>query len=108
MTYLDPLDKETLIRILEEPKNAIIKQYDKLFEIEGVKLEWTEGAKEYIAEKALEFKLGARGLRSICEAILTDAMFELPSNKEVDSFKVDLAYAKGQVTKSKLSKLKAA
>lgn len=108
LTYLDPLDKETLIRILEEPKNAIIKQYSKLFEIEGIKLEWTEDAKEYIAEKALDFKLGARGLRSICEAILTDAMFELPSSKEVENFKVDLAYAKGQVTKSKLSKLKVA
>ena len=108
LTYLEPLDKETLIRILNEPKNALIKQYQKLFEIEGIELSFTKDALDFIAEKALEFKLGARGLRSICEAVLTDAMYELPSRKDVKTFKVDLAYVRKQINKSKLSKLKAA
>jgi ATP-dependent Clp protease ATP-binding subunit ClpX len=108
LTYLNPLDKETLMRILVEPKNALLKQYAKLFEIEGIKLNVTEETIDFIAEKAIEFKLGARGLRSICEVILTDAMFELPSRTDVDSFTVDLDYAREKVTKSKLAKLKAA
>ena len=108
LTYLDPLDKETLLKILTEPKNAIVKQYMKLFEMENIKLSFTKEALVFIADKALEYKLGARGLRSICEAILTDAMFELPSHKDVFEFKVDLPYARNQVGKSRLNKLKAA
>lgn len=106
LTYLDPLDKETLIAILTEPKNALIKQYSKLFKLEGIKLEFSKEALDFIADKALEYKLGARGLRSICEAILTDAMFDLPSQKDVKEFKVSSQYAKDQLKKSKLSKLR--
>ena len=108
LTYLDPLDRETLIAILTEPKNAIIKQYQKLFEFEGIKLIFTQKALDTIAEKALEYKLGARGLRSICEAILTDAMFELPSKSEVTTFEVDEHYVLEQLNRSKLGKLRAA
>ncbi len=108
LTYLNPLDKESLVRILTEPKNAIIRQYEKLFELEGIKLSFTPETMQLIADKALEYKLGARGLRSICEAILTDAMFELPSQKDVTIFEVDESYARGQIDKSKLNKLKAA
>jgi ATP-dependent Clp protease ATP-binding subunit ClpX len=108
LTYLDPLDTETLINILTKPKNAIVKQYTKLFEIEGIKLVFEKPALEYIAAVALEYKLGARGLRSICEAILNDAMFELPSTPDVKEFVVSKEYAIQKVTKSKLSKLRAA
>lgn len=107
LTYLNPLDRETLIRILTEPKNALIQQYQTLFNMEEIDLRFTKEALEYIADKALEYKLGARGLRSICEAILTDAMFELPSAKgDIKSFRVDVQYAKEQLNKSKLSKLR--
>jgi len=108
LTYLDPLDRETLIAILTEPKNAIIKQYQKLFELEGIKLTFTQKALDTIAEKALEYKLGARGLRSICEAILTDAMFDLPSQSDVTAFDVDEFYVLDKLNKSKLGKLRAA
>ena len=108
LTYLEPLDIDTLKLILTEPKNSIIKQYKKLFEIEGIDLTFTTGALEYIAEKALEYKLGARGLRSICEAIMTDAMFELPSEKDIKAFEVDRTYAEEKLSRSKLSKLRAA
>lgn len=108
LTFLEPLDKETLVRILKEPKNALIKQYAKLFELEGIKLKFTKDSLEYIAEKALDYKLGARGLRSICEAVLTDAMYELPSQKDISEFSVDLPYVRSQIDKSKLSKLKVA
>ncbi len=108
LTYLDPLDTETLIDILSKPKNAIIKQYTKLFELEGIKLVFEKPALIYIAEVALEYKLGARGLRSICEAILNDAMFDLPSNPDIKEFVVSKEYAVQKVTKSKLSKLRAA
>ena len=108
LTYLEPLDKDTLKRILTEPKNALIKQYTKLFELEGIKLEIKEDAYDYIAEKALEFKLGARGLRSICEAILTDAMFELPSEKDVLELIIDKPYAMDKLSHSKLARLKVA
>jgi len=108
LTYLDPLDRETLIAILTEPKNAIIKQYQKLFELEGIKLTFTQKALDTIAEKALVFKLGARGLRSICEAILTDAMFEMPSQSDVTEFEVDDVYVLEKLSKSKLGKLRAA
>ncbi len=108
LTHLNPLDKDSLKRILVEPRNALIKQYIKLFALEGVELEVTEDALSFIAEKALEFKLGARGLRSICEAVLTEAMFELPGKKDVKHFKLDAAYAESQITSSILKKLKAA
>jgi ATP-dependent Clp protease ATP-binding subunit ClpX len=106
--YLEPLDKETLIRIMTEPKNAIVKQYRKLFELEGIQFTITEDAIDYIAQKAIDFSLGARGLRSICEIILMDAMFELPSKKEIKAFEVDLRYAKSKLDKVQLKKLKAA
>ena len=108
LTYLDPLDKETLVRILTEPKNAIIKQYKELFKMEGIELHFTEEALAFIADKALEYKLGARGLRSICEAILTDAMYELPSQRDIKEFQVDLVYAENQLNKSKITNLKVA
>lgn len=108
LTYLEPLDKETLVRILTEPKNSLIKQYTKLFELEGIKLEIKPEAYDHIAEKALEFKLGARGLRSICEAILTDAMFELPSEKDVFELIIDKSYVIDKLSLSKLSRLKVA
>lgn len=108
LTYLNPLDQETLVRILKEPKNALLRQYERLFELEGIKLTFTDEVCEYIADKAMEFKLGARGLRSICEAVLTDAMFELPSQKDIDSFEIDLQYAKEKIDKSLINKLKAA
>ena len=108
LTYLEPLNKEVLISILTKPKNALVKQYKKMFEYEGIDLKFTKDALEFLAEKALEYKLGARGLRSLCEAVLTESMFELPSNKEVKEFVVDVDFAKRQIAKSKLSKLKAA
>lgn len=107
ITYLNPLDEETLRRILTEPKNALIKQYVRLFDLDGVKLSFDKKVLDFIVEKAIEYKLGARGLRSICEAIMTDAMFELPSNGEKE-FKVTLQYAKEKFSKSKLSQLKVA
>lgn len=108
LTYLEPLDRETLIRILNEPRNALVKQYQKLFELEGIKLKFTKSAIELIADKSLEFKLGARGLRSICEAVLTDAMFELPSQKDVYELEIDDKYVNDKLNHSKLSKLKVA
>jgi ATP-dependent Clp protease ATP-binding subunit ClpX len=108
LAYLEPLDRETLMNILTEPKNAIVKQYKKLFELEGITLSFEHEALELIADKALEYKLGARGLRSICEAILGEAMFELPSEKSVKEFVISKEYAEQKLSKSKLSKLKAA
>ncbi len=108
LTYLEPLNLDTLKLILTEPKNSLVKQYMRLFELEGIKLTFTNDAMEYIASKALDFDLGARGLRSICEAIMTDAMFELPSQKDVTSFEITAPYAKEKLNKSKLNKLKAA
>ena len=107
VTHLDPLDKPTLRSILSEPKNSLVRQYTKLFELEGIKLHFEEEVFDFIVEKALEFKLGARGLRSICEQILTDAMFELPSMKQ-RQFVVTLEYAKNQFASSKMSKLRVA
>ncbi|MFN5505336.1 MAG: ATP-dependent Clp protease ATP-binding subunit ClpX [Flavobacteriia bacterium] len=107
LTYLEPLKEADLKRILTEPKNALIKQYTKLFDIDGVKLELDQEVLDFIVKKAMEFGLGARGLRSICEAILTDAMFELPSSsKKVLS--VTLEYATQQFGKSKIATLKVA
>lgn len=108
LAYLDPLDQVTLRRILTEPKNSLLKQYNKLFELEGIELTFTEEAIDFVAEKALEFSLGARGLRSICEAIMTDAMFELPSNKDVRHFEVTAEYAAEKLGRAKLTQLKAA
>jgi ATP-dependent Clp protease ATP-binding subunit ClpX len=109
LTYLEPLNKNTLRQILTEPKNALIKQYKKLFNMEGIDLEVNDDALEYIVEKAVEFKLGARGLRSICEALMTDAMFELPSLEEQkQKFEVTREYAVEKIQKSKFSKLKVA
>jgi len=108
LTYLDPLDKEALRRILTEPNNALVKQYNHLFSIDDVQLKFDAEVLDFIVDKALEFKLGARGLRSICEAILTDAMFELPSDMETKEFKVTLDYAERKFKKSKMSKLKIA
>ncbi len=107
VTHLDPLDAETLRAILTEPKNALMKQYIRLFELEGIKLTIEDDVLAFMVEKAVEYKLGARGLRSICEGILTDAMFELPSSKE-KFFTLDLEYAKRKFDKSKLSLLKVA
>ncbi|MBD0331856.1 MAG: ATP-dependent Clp protease ATP-binding subunit ClpX [Chitinophagaceae bacterium] len=107
VTHLDPLDATTLRAILTEPKNALIKQYTRLFELEGIHLTIEEDVLDFMVEKAMEYKLGARGLRSICEGILTDAMFELPSSKE-KYFSLDLDYAKRKFDKSKLSLLKVA
>ena len=101
LTYMNPLDKQTLRMILTEPKNAIIKQYKKLFEMDGIHFEITEGALDFIVDKALEYKLGARGLRSLCENILTDAMFELP-NTGVKKLTVTKEYAEDKLNKSAL------
>jgi len=107
LTYLEPLDSASLKRILTEPKNALVKQYVSLFNIDGVKLQFDADVLDFIVTKAIEFKLGARGLRSICEAILTDAMYELPAGNETE-FRVTLEYAKAQFYKSKLAKLRVA
>jgi ATP-dependent Clp protease ATP-binding subunit ClpX len=107
VTYLNPLDAETLRNILTEPKNALIKQFTRLFEIEGIALSFEPAVYDFMVEKALEYKLGARGLRSICEGILTDAMYELPSQK-VKNFDVTLEYAKRKFNTTKLSLLKVA
>jgi len=106
--YLDPLDPSTLRRILTEPKNSITKQYVKIFEMEEIQLSFDKNVLDYIVEKAVDFKLGARGLRSICEVIMTDAMFELPSETDVREFRVTLKYAKEKLKKSVISKLKVA
>ena len=101
LTYLNPLDKEALAKILVEPKNSIIKQYKKLMEMDGIELTFSQDALDVIVDKAVEYKLGARGLRSIVESIMTDAMFELPS-KRVKKFEITAAYAKQQLEKSRL------
>jgi ATP-dependent Clp protease ATP-binding subunit ClpX len=106
LTYMNPLDEKTLRAILTEPKNAIIKQYEKLFSMDGITFEITEQALNYIVQKAIEYKLGARGLRSLCEAIFTDAMFELPSSGEKE-FKVTKPYAEEKISFETIKKLKA-
>ncbi len=107
LTYLNPLDKEALRRILVEPKNSIVKQYTKLFAMDGITLTFDDASLDYIVGKALEYKLGARGLRSIVEAIIMDAMYEIPS-KRVKSFNVTLDYAQKQLDKAHLQKLESA
>ena len=99
VTFLKSLDKNALRRILTEPKNALIKQYTRLFEYENIQLEITDEALDYIVEKAIEFKLGGRGLRSICELVMTDAMYELPSQKDAKHFSISLDYAKEKIEK---------
>jgi len=105
LTFMKPLDKETLLEILTAPKNALIKQYIHLFEMDDIKLQFTSGALHYIVEKSIEYKLGARGLRSLCEAVLNDAMFELP-NSDVKELKVTKQYAEQKLSKIQLPKLK--
>ena len=107
LSYMNPLDAKTLRAILTEPKNSIIKQYSKLFNMDDVDFTIEEDALNYIVEKAVEYKLGARGLRSLCEAILTDAMFELPSSQD-KVFNVDKRYAESKITNTTLKKLRAA
>lgn len=107
LTYLNPLDREALRKILVEPKNSIVKQYIKLFEMDGIKLFFTEETFDYLVDKAVEYKLGARGLRSIVEAVMMDAMFEIPS-KKVKSFEVTLEYAKAQLDKAHLGQMESA
>ncbi|MCF8362439.1 MAG: ATP-dependent Clp protease ATP-binding subunit ClpX [Prolixibacteraceae bacterium] len=106
LTYLDPLEPATLKRILTEPKNAIVKQYNKLFKIDGIELKFTDEALDYIVNVAVEYKLGARGLRSICETIMTDAMFELPSNGK-KTFEVNRKYTSEKIEKAGMALLKA-
>ncbi len=108
ITHLNPLDRETLLSILTEPKNSLIKQYKKLFEYESVKLEFDKEVMEFVVDKAMEFKLGARGLRSICEAIMIDAMYETPSGKTTKELFITLDYATDKFEKSDLKKLKVA
>lgn len=106
LTHMDPLDAKTLRSILTEPKNAIIKQYIKLFEMDDISFEIKDEALDFIVEKAVEYGLGARGLRSLCETVLTDAMFDLPSSEETE-FIVDKAYVEEKLTKATVNKLKA-
>ncbi|MBO3097149.1 ATP-dependent Clp protease ATP-binding subunit ClpX [Gelidibacter pelagius] len=106
LSYMDPLDAETLRAILTQPKNAIIKQYKKLFEMDDIKFSITDGALDFIVTKAIEYKLGARGLRSLCEEVLTDAMYELPSSKD-KKLHVTKEYAEEKLDKSTLKRLKA-
>tara|TARA_B100000575_G_scaffold232560_1_gene193845 strand:+ start:1688 stop:2935 length:1248 start_codon:yes stop_codon:yes gene_type:complete len=109
LTFLNPLDKKALRQILTEPKNSLTKQYIKLFKMDGVSLSFSENCLDFIVDKAIEFKLGARGLRSICEAIIVDLMFDVPSNlKKPKSVTINLSYAEDKLNKSKLKKLKAA
>jgi ATP-dependent Clp protease ATP-binding subunit ClpX len=106
LTYMNPLDSGTLRAILTQPKNAIIKQYEKLFAMDDIEFSINEEALDFIVEKAVEYKLGARGLRSLCEAVLTDAMFELPDSKE-KKLEVSRIYVERKLNKSTIKKLKA-
>lgn len=108
LAHLNPLDKDALRRILTEPKNALMKQYTKLFDMDGIRLIVEKNALDFIVDKALEFKLGARGLRSICEAIMMDYMFDSPSDKNTKDVSITLDYAKEKIKKSVVNKLKAA
>jgi ATP-dependent Clp protease ATP-binding subunit ClpX len=108
VTYLHPLKRETLKLILTEPKNALIKQYVKLFEMDGIKLEFDKKVLDFIVDKSIEFKLGARGLRSILEGILNDAMFDLPSDEKIKKLVITLDYARDKFNKTNISKLKVA
>ena len=107
LTYLNPLDREALSKILVEPKNSIVKQYEKLFEMDGIKLVFPQETLDLLVDQAVEYKLGARGLRSIVESVMMEAMFEIPS-KKVKTFEVTLDYAKRQLEKARLQKLESA
>ena len=106
LTYMNPLDTKTLRSILTDPKNALVKQYEKLFEMDNISLSFTDGALDLIVEKAIDYKLGARGLRSLCEEILNDAMFDFPSGTE-DKLNITKTYVEGKLSKSRLNQLKA-
>jgi len=108
VTYLNPLTKDTLLTILTDPKNALTKQYHKLFKMEGIDLAFEKTALEYIVDQAMEYKLGARGLRSICESIITDAMFELPSQTEIKHLNITLPYAREKFERTVFHKMKKA
>ena len=108
LSYLNPLDNKALKRILTEPKNALIKQYVQLFNMDGIDLKFDADVFDFIVEKAVEYELGARGLRSICEAILNDAMFDLPSQKDTTELRITLEYAESKFARSKMAKLKIA
>jgi ATP-dependent Clp protease ATP-binding subunit ClpX len=108
LTHLDPLHKDTLKRILTEPKNALVKQYAKLMAMEGVSLSFEEGALDFIVDKAVEYNLGARGLRSICEAIVTDAMYDIPSDSSITTLVIDKTYARSKFDTSKFKQLQVA
>ncbi|MCD4744867.1 MAG: ATP-dependent Clp protease ATP-binding subunit ClpX [Bacteroidales bacterium] len=108
VTYLHPLKKETLKRILIEPKNSLVKQFTKLFKMDNIKLSFDDNVLDFIVDKSIEFKLGARGLRSIMEGILTDAMFELPSQNKIQKLHITLSYSEKKFRKSSISKLKVA
>ena len=108
LSYMNPLDAKTLRAILTEPKNAITKQYQKLFELDGIELTFTDEALDFIVDKAVEYKLGARGLRSLCESILTDAMFEMPSKKGVKKLDITQEYASQKLSRTVIKKLRAA
>lgn len=105
LTHLEPLDREALRRILTEPKNSIIKQYVKMFELDGVKLTFEDGVFDFIVDMAVEYRLGARGLRSIVEAIMMEPMYEIPS-QNVDHYEVTIEYAKSQLGKANMNVLK--
>ena len=108
LTYLNPLDHETMVRILTEPKNALVKQYKKLFQLEGIELKFSNAALDEIAQKAIDFKLGARGLRSICEAVLTDSMYSLPSEEDVEELVIDKTFVNNKLKNINFSQLKVA
>ncbi|HAK00553.1 MAG TPA: ATP-dependent Clp protease ATP-binding subunit ClpX, partial [Bacteroidales bacterium] len=109
LTYLDPLNRKVLRSILTDPKNAIIKQYVRLFEMDNIELKIDEKVFDFIVDRAIEFKLGARGLRSICEMIMLDAMFEVPTSaKKADTFEITLEYAENKISKTQMRKLKVA
>jgi ATP-dependent Clp protease ATP-binding subunit ClpX len=108
LVHLDPLDETALLAILTEPKSALLKQYQKLFQLEGIALEFSEDAKKFMVKKAMEFNLGARGLRAICETIITDAMYELPSEPGIKEFTIDKKYCEEKFSKVAVKKLMAA
>ena len=108
VTYLNKLDKDALFRILVEPKNALINQYKKLFQLDNVSLVFDKDALHLIVEKALDFDLGARGLRSICETVMLDAMFDIPSEEKVKSIKIDVNYVQKKLSKMTIKKLRVA
>jgi len=108
VTYLDPLDRHVLRKILTDPKNAVVKQFVKLFAMDNIKLTFDESVFEFIVDKAVEYKVGARGLRSILEAILTDAMFELPSNPGSNELHITTEYAREKLLRTKIAQLSVA